>query len=88
MMLLRDILSAVKAARAEAKRVSSFSERYKKGLASYGRKVRSDKRKARIIAELNAMGVKPRVRRPMGRRVTVLKRKTFSFFEHSRKGAY
>ncbi len=45
------------------------SKRYAAGLSSYGKKVRTDKRKARIIAELNAMGVKPRVRRPMGRRV-------------------
>lgn len=44
------------------------SKRYAKGIASYGKKVNSEKRKARIIAELNKMGVKPRVRRKMGRR--------------------
>lgn len=45
------------------------SARYKAGIASYGKPVNSERRKARIIAKLNAMGVKPRIRRKMGRKI-------------------
>ena len=48
-----------------------ISARYRKGIASYGKPVKSEKRKARIIAELNAMGVKPRLRRKMAKPKTV-----------------
>ena len=43
------------------------SPRYMRGVESYGKKVKSEKRKARILAELKAMGVKPRVRRKMSK---------------------
>lgn len=46
---------------------SGKSARYQRGIASYGKKVNSEERKMRILAELRAMGVKPRVRRKMGR---------------------
>lgn len=63
MAFLRDILHAAIEARAMQKRIDAMSARYKAGLASYGKKVKTEKRKARIVAELNAMGVKPRIRR-------------------------
>lgn len=44
------------------------SSRYAAGLESYGKKVKSEKRKARILAKLNLSGVKPRMRRKMRRR--------------------
>ena len=44
---------------------NAVSARYLRGKASYGKKVKSEKRKQRILAELNAMGVKPRIRRKM-----------------------
>ena len=46
---------------------NAVSARYLRGIASYGKKVNSEERKQRILAELNAMGVKPRIRRKMRR---------------------
>jgi len=59
-------------------------ERYQRGIASYGKKVKSEKRKERILAELKAMGVKPRVRR----KAVCVKVKTFGFPKRAQPSIY
>jgi len=65
-------------------KVENPSERYLKGIASYGKKVKSEKRKERILAELKAMGVKPRVRR----KAVCVKVKTFGFPKRAQPSIY